>query len=105
GIHFVVSLILARLLAPEQFGLLAMVTVFVTLATGFSDGGFSFAVIQRKKVTQTDLSSVFYFNLFLAGLMVGVLYVVAPAVAAFYRQPELTELLRFIAIAVPFAAL
>lgn len=105
GIHFVVSLVLARLLAPEQFGLLAMVTVFVTLATGFSDGGFSFAVIQRKKVTQTDLSSVFYFNLFLAGLMVGVLYVVAPAVAAFYRQPELTELLRFIAIAVPFAAL
>jgi O-antigen/teichoic acid export membrane protein len=100
GFRFVVGLVLARLLAPDQFGLLAMLTVFIVIATAVTDAGFSQAVVQRKNVSQLDLSTVFFFNVVLGALMALLLYCLAPYIAAFYRNGQLTDLLRFLAVAV-----
>lgn len=100
GFRFVIGLVLARLLAPDQFGLLAMLTVFIVIATAITDAGFSQAVVQRKNVSQLDLSTVFFFNVLLGALMALLLYWIAPFIAAFYRNGQLTDLLRFLAVAV-----
>lgn len=100
GFRFVVGLVLARLLAPDQFGLLAMLTVFIVIATAITDAGFSQAVVQRKNVSQLDLSTVFFFNVIMGALMALLLYWFAPCIAVFYRNGQLTDLLRFLAVAV-----
>lgn len=105
GVQFIVGIVLARILAPEQFGLLAMAMVFVAIGTGVTDAGFSSAVIQRQNLTQRDLSSVFYFNLFLGLLTAGFIWLVAPEIAGFYRMEELTNIVRVIAIAILLNAL
>jgi teichuronic acid exporter len=100
GFRFIVSLVLARLLAPDQFGLLAMITVFIAIATVVTDAGFSQAVVQRKNITQLDLSTVFFFNIVLGAFMALLLCALAPFVAAFYGNGELTALLRFLSVGV-----
>jgi teichuronic acid exporter len=100
AIGFVISIALARLLAPEQFGLLAMVTVFIAIASGMADAGFGQAIIQRQQLERRDLSSVFYFNLVAAALLMGILYLIAPAVSRFYSQPELIPILRWLSLGI-----
>jgi teichuronic acid exporter len=94
GLQFGIGILLARLLAPEQFGLVAMLTIFFAVAQALLDSGFGSALIQRKDPTPTDESSVFYFNLFLGCAMAGMLYLAAPWIAAFYEQPRLTSMTR-----------
>ena len=98
GVSFLVQIVLARLLAPEQFGLIAMVAVFVALCQGIADAGFHEAIIQRKELDDTLISTVFYTNLLLAAGLTLVLWVGAPLVAAFYDQPDLTLLLQVLSI-------
>ncbi len=94
GIQFVIGIILARLLLPEQFGLIAMLTIFMAIGESFLDSGFGAALIQKRDITQTDLSSVFYFNI-LIGLSAAVLLSIsAPLIASFYKQPDLISLTR-----------
>lgn len=105
AVRFFVQIFLARILAPEQFGLVAMVSVFIVIAKGITDAGFSQAIIQRKDLTHEDLCTVFYFNLSLScGLMLAV-WLAAPFIAQFYSQPELTSILRCISAVVIFDAL
>ncbi len=98
GLRFGISIMLARLLAPSEFGLLGMLSLFVALAGAFVDSGFSSALIQRRDVSQTDLSSVFYFNIILGAMMALAVTVAAPWIAAFYEIPLLTPLARLSAL-------
>lgn len=92
GFQFLVSILLARLLAPEDFGLLAMLYLFISIASLFVDSGFSAALIQRQDITREDESTVFFFNLG-AGLIVALgLCWAAPWIAAFFDQPVLQNL-------------
>lgn len=98
GIRFVVSVILARILFPEQFGLIAMLTVFIALARSFIDSGFASGLIQKKDITHEDKCSVFYFNIVLGFVMAGLICLIAPWIAAFYGAPLLTPLTRVLSI-------
>jgi O-antigen/teichoic acid export membrane protein len=104
GCAFFVQLVLARLLAPEQFGLIAMVVVFISISSVLIDAGFSRALIQRKEVSDSDLSTVFYFNLGAAALIAALLYASAPPIAAFYDQSELSIILRFLCLGLLISA-
>lgn len=92
-VQFVVGIILARLLLPEQFGLIGMLMFFMALAQIFLDSGFGAALVQKQQITETDISSIFYFNIFVGIAATGFLCGLAPWVAAFYKQPILTPLL------------
>ena len=102
GIRFVFGIILARLLMPEEFGLMGMLTVFIMVAQVFVDGGFALALIQKTDITEEDKSSIFVLNLLMSIVMVGVLYIIAPFVASFLDQPILKSLLRVMSIMILF---
>jgi O-antigen/teichoic acid export membrane protein len=93
-IQFVISITLARLLLPEEFGLVAMLTVFIAVAVAFVHGGFGQALIQKQNAHLVDESSVFYFNILIAILLYGLLYLAAPFISEFYDMPILTSLTR-----------
>ena len=94
GIQFISGIILARLLTPYDYGCIGMLTIFMVLAEAFIDGGFGSALIQKKRPTQEDYSTIFYWNLGVALLMYAVLYFCAPAIARFYDIPLLCDVLR-----------
>jgi teichuronic acid exporter len=100
GIRFLVQVILARILAPEEFGLVALVLVFNFIGIGLMDSGFNQVVIQKKKITHLDLCSIFYVNLGLGLLITAILWSLAPHVAAFYEQPLLEPLMRLFSFSV-----
>lgn len=93
-ITFISGIILARLLMPEDYGAIGMLLIFMSLAEVFIDAGFGSALIQKKKPTQTDYSTVFYFNIVMSVILYGVIYLSAPAIAEFYRMPILCKVLR-----------
>ena len=97
-IRFVLQIVLARILDPEHYGSLTLMVVFITLANVFIQKGFSAALIQDKHVTEEDYSTVFWVSLGIAGIAYGVIWAAAPAISQFYRQPELTEPLRVLAL-------
>lgn len=92
GVQFGVLIVLTRLLTPEDFGLLAILTLFIGFASIFTDGGLSAALIQRQNSTPTDESSVFIFNIGMGALSTFLLCVSAPCLADFFEQPSLTPL-------------
>lgn len=103
GASFLVSLILARLLSPDDHGLIALVQVFLNLAAVFISCGFSTALIQKKDADDTDFSTIFYCSLICSFVIYGVLFAIAPLVAGFYSEPSLTKLLRIFALQVPLS--
>ena len=90
GIGFVVSIVLARRLSPEEFGTVAIMMVFITLSNVFIDSGFSTALIQKKDIEEADCSSVFYINIAMSLVLYGILYLVSPYIAKFYETESLT---------------
>jgi teichuronic acid exporter len=100
GVRFIIGIILARLLFPEQFGLIGMLMVFFAVTQTFLDSGFGDALIQKREVTQNDLCSIFYFNIVVGMLAAGLLCMVAPFIAAFYKQPILTLLTRALSLTI-----
>ncbi|MBL8488006.1 MAG: lipopolysaccharide biosynthesis protein, partial [Rhodocyclaceae bacterium] len=105
GVQFVISLILARLLTPADFGAVAMLALFVSLALIFVDSGFGAALIQRQDVTEEDKASVFWFNMAAAVLVAGALAASAGWIAEFYRLPILEPLTYAMAVNVVLTAL
>ncbi len=97
-LQFITNLILARLLTPEDFGLLGMMMVFVALSLTFIDGGFGSALIQKKEPTKSDYSTVFIINIILSVLLYFLLYIFADSIASFYEQPQLSELFKVLGI-------
>lgn len=94
GIQFISGIVLARLLTPYDYGCIGMLSIFMVLAEAFIDGGFGSALIQKKKPTQDDYSTIFWWNLGMAVLMYAILFVSAPAIANFYNIPLLCNVLR-----------
>ena len=98
GIQFLVAIVLARLLLPEQFGLIAMLMIFMQIAQSVIDSGFGSALIQRQDATHLDECSVFYFNILVGFLAAGLLYLAAPGIAAFYKTPLIAPLARVLSL-------
>lgn len=105
GIQFIVMIILARFLLPEDFGLIVVVTIFISIATVITQSGFNTALIQAKKIDKIDLSSVFYLNLFIATILYTILFFLSPFIATFFEQPQLKSILRILSIVLLFDAL
>ena len=93
-ISFISGIILARLLTPYDYGCIGMLMIFMVLAEAFIDGGFGSALIQKKRPTQEDYSTIFWFNVSMSVLLYTILYVSAPAIARFYDIPLLCDVLR-----------
>lgn len=102
GVHFVVTLVLARLLTPNDYGTVALLSVFISISNTFVDCGFGKALIQKKNATQVDYNSVFYLSLAIAAVLYAGLYIAAPWVSAFYQIPELKLMLRILSLSLIF---
>ena len=94
GVSFVVSILLARLLVPEDYGSIALVTVFTTILNVFIDSGLGSALIQKKNADELDFSSVFFFNIMMCTLLYLGMFIAAPYIARFYRDDQLTPVIR-----------
>lgn len=98
GIQFIVQIALARLLVPNDYGIIALIAIFITIANIFVQSGFNTALIQKKNADDADFSSVFYLSLFVAGFLYLFFFFTAPYVAAFYGISQLTSVLRILSI-------
>lgn len=101
-VTFGVTLILARLLTPTDYGTVALITIFVSIAEVLSDSGFGKALVQKKNITEVDFNSVFYFSLVLSVMIYLSLFLAAPYIARFYNFDELTLIVRVISITIVF---
>ena len=99
-VTFLVSIVLARILAPEDYGTIALVTVFTTILQVFVDSGLGTALIQKKDADDLDFSSVFYFNIIVCVILYGVMFIVAPLIAEFYGDMSLTLVVRIISLTI-----
>lgn len=104
GVQFVLSIILARLVSPEDYGVIALILVFIQIATVFIQSGFNTALIQKKESDDTDFSSIFYLSLFVALICYVILFFAAPFIAKFYNQEILTPVIRVISFTLFFGA-
>lgn len=98
GVTFIVSIVLARILAPSVYGQIALVTVFTSILQVFVDSGLGTALVQKKEADDLDFSSVFYFNLSVCLVLYLIMFVTAPYIADFYRSPELTAVIRVMSL-------
>jgi len=98
GIQFVIAIVLARLLAPAEFGLIAMLAIFMAVAQSFIDSGFGSALIQKQDASYTDECSIFYFNILVSIVAAGILCIAAPWIAEFYNAPILAPLTRALSL-------
>ena len=104
GIGLIIGIILARLLMPEDFGQVAIITVFIALATAVVQGGLNTALVQQKDIQEDDYSTVFYISLAISVLMVVILFFSAPLIASFYKLPDLVWPIRVYSFSLLFGA-
>ena len=98
GITFVLQIILARILMPEQYGMIAMINVFIAIANVFVIVGFSAALIQKKDADELDFSTLFYCSLAVGVVLYALIYLASPAIADFYNMPALSGITRIYAL-------
>ncbi len=94
AIQLIVGIIIARILSPEDYGIIGMLTIFIAVAQTFLDSGFANALIQKKNRTEIDYSTVFYFNIAISLLLYGLFFVSSPYIADFYNMPILKDVMR-----------
>ena len=99
-VTFIVSVVLARILAPEDYGQIALITVFTTIMQVFVDSGLGTALIQKKDADDLDFSSVFYFNFALCLILYAVMFVATPFIAGFYDDNTLIPIIRVISLTI-----
>ena len=99
-VTFIVSIVLARILSPEDYGQIALITVFTTIMQVFVDSGLGLALIQKKDADDLDFSSVFYFNFAVCLVLYAVMFVAAPFIASFYKDTTLTPIIRVISLTI-----
>lgn len=97
-VTFIVSIVLARILSPSDYGTIALVTVFTTILQVFIDSGLSTALIQKKYADDLDFSSVFYFNFIVCLILYIIMFVSAPCIADFYKDSNLITIIRVISL-------
>lgn len=105
AIQFVLGIVIARMLTPDDYGVIGMVTIFMAISQSLVDSGFGNALIRKIDRTEVDCSTVFYFNLAVAALLYGILFCAAPAISRFYNTPLLTELTRVLSLTLIINAL
>jgi O-antigen/teichoic acid export membrane protein len=98
GISFIVGIVLARILSPAEFGLIGMITIFIAISQSLIDSGFSQALIRKKDCTETDYSTTFYFNVFVAFFLYFLLFALSKSISIFYHEPKLTDLIRVLGL-------
>ena len=103
-VSFIVSIILARILSPEHYGIVAMVTVFINIANVFVTSGFSTSLIQKKDASETDFSTIFYCSLAVSVILYLILFLLAPIIADFYDEQLLTSVIRVFSIKILISA-
>ena len=104
GVGFIVSIVLARLLCPEDYGIISLITIFLTVSGVFIQSGFGTALIQKKDVDSTDFSTVFYFNILMSLIFYFLLYIISPYIAKFYNEPTLTTIVRVMSMSLIISA-
>lgn len=98
GITFFVGIVLARLLTPKEFGLIGMITVIIAISSSFMDSGFGNALIRKQNCTEKDFSTVFYFNLGIGLLFFWIIFLSAPAISIFFKEPQLRLIVQVLGI-------
>lgn len=98
GIQFFISIIISRILLPREYGLIAMLSIFISLGQVFIDGGFGQALIQKKNRSEIDYSTAFYTNLGVSIFVYLLIYICSPWIADFYNEPELVLLARIVGL-------
>lgn len=93
-IQFVVQIILARLLTPSDYGIIGLITVFISISLVFAQSGLGQALVQRKNIDNVEFSTVFYFSLTFSVVLYGILFFCSPVIAHFYNEPILTSIVR-----------
>lgn len=104
GVSFLVSVILARILTPYDFGIVAIVLIFISLANVFVTSGFSTALVQNKNADKVDFSTNFYCSLLVSIVIYFILFITAPYVASFYNNDQLCMVLRVFSLRIPLSA-
>ena len=104
-LNLVIGIFLARLLSPEEYGIVAMLAIFTLIAGNLQDSGFSVALINIKDIKHNDYNAVFWFNTGVSLLLYVVLFLSAPLIAGFYHQPCLVPLSRFLFLGFIFASM
>lgn len=98
GVLLLVGIVLARLLSPEEYGLIGIVTIFTTVMYGIMDSGFSSALIRKQDLTNEDYNTLFFFNLIVSIALYVLLFMGAPWIASFFDRPPLVELVRVVGL-------
>lgn len=98
GVSFVVTIILGRLLEPEVYGTIALVTVITSILQIFIDSGLGISLVQKKDADDLDFSSVFYFNCIICIVLYLLLYISSPVIANFYQKSDLKEIIRVLGL-------
>lgn len=104
GVSFIVGIILARLLSPDDYGVLALLTVFITITNTVVTGGFATALIQKKNADGKDFSTVFYFNGIVSLIAYVILFFAAPFISNFYNSPMMIPAFRVLSLSVIIGA-
>lgn len=105
GMSFLISIILARILLPEEYGIVALVLVFIAMANVFVTNGFGESLVQKKDSDETDFSTIFYCSLILSIGLYLLIFISAPAIGAFYKNEQLIGVLRVLAFLLPIASI
>ena len=105
GIQFIVMIIMARLLTPQDYGLVGMITIFIAVSQSLIDSGFSQALIRKQDRNEVDNSTVFYFNIVVGITLYLVIFFCAPLIARFYKEPLLTPITRCVSLGLLFNSL
>lgn len=104
-VSFIVSIVLARLLSPTEYGTISLILIFITIAEVFVTSGFGSALIQKLDADNIDFSSVFYVNIVFSCFLYLIIFFVSPYIARFYNSPILSPTLRVLGIRIPIAAI
>jgi len=99
-VAFIVAIVLARILTPEDYGTIALITVFTTILNVFVDSGLGSALVQKKDADNVDFSTVFYTNVIFCIILYAILFFVSPLIADFYKRQELTAVIRVLGITI-----
>ena len=105
GVSFIVSVILARLLAPEDYGVVAIVMVFIEIANVFVISGLNTALIQKKNINETEVSTIFYCGVILSVVLYLVMFFAAPFIASAYNNALITSVIRVFALRIPISSI
>lgn len=98
AVAFIVSVVIARILTPSDYGIIGMILIFISVANIFINSGMSQALVQRKNRSESDLATAFYFNVGISLICYAILFMAAPLISDFYEQPILTSILRVLGL-------